>query len=172
MGQVPPLAFQGYDSLLQHPSPLSQQSFTHSGGISYLMAALSATLAGTGAMGDGPSSLPRPRSPGWGLHKGQFPVYRVKCTAQLVGTEGRAQCPPAGSKHSRAAGQSTPRNGLWVGEDTPFSILKFDFNGRRGGGEIYFLTFCLFLNPNQSLYQIFHDLVWSFSAQSSNRSTN
>lgn len=86
LGQVPPPAFQGCDSL-QHPSPLSQlfsarlcsfgrNSSSHCG--------IWHGTCGHGrhrAMGDGVSSPPWPRSLRRGLPKGRFPDCGVECAA-------------------------------------------------------------------------------------------
>lgn len=132
LGQVPPPAFQGCDSL-QHPSPLSQlfsarlcsfgrNSSSHCG--------IWHGACGHGrhrAMGDGVSSPSWPCSLRRGLPKGQFPGCGVECAAPPAGAEDRARHLQAGSEHPRAAGHSMPRNGLQVGGDTLLSILQSDF---------------------------------------------
>lgn len=70
--------------------------------------------------------------PAWGLCNGPFPgwecIPRAECTAQPACEHGRARHLPARSQQPGVAGQSTPRNGLGMKEDSLLFTLKLDFN--------------------------------------------
>lgn len=175
LGQVPPPAFQGCDSL-QHPSPLSQlfsarlcsfgrNSSSHCG--------IWHGTCGHGrhrAMGDGVSSPPWPRSLRRGLPKGRFPDCGVECAAppEVWRTE-LSICKQAASILGQLGTACQEMGFRWEGSPcSPFYNLIsvcvwIDFPPLSK-------FFCLFLNPNYSLYQVFHELVWLPSAQSTNSS--
>lgn len=158
-----------YNTLLPSLS-FSRPDFAHLGGTPHLTMAFGTVLAGMGAVG--PRAMVRAHRPD---HQARTRAC-ARAGSQAVGWSAphhwwvwraRARHLQVGSKHPGVPGQSTPRDGLWVGERTVPSILKFYFNW---GGKFIFPPFCPFLNPNYSLYQAFHELVWPPSAQSSNSS--